>query len=734
MAETHQPGSSGRFRRFWANLWGQDPDLHLETRWQRFMAFWGLHVPPPGRQDRLHIRPRFFKVLGAFAVAVPLVLVGTAFKVSTSPLLCNQCHIMKPYYQAWKTSKHNFVPCVDCHYPPGFRDTIWVKYQALSQVAKWATQTYSSKPFAEIEDASCLRSQCHATRLLQGKVTFKRGIIFDHRPHLEQPRRGRQLRCTSCHSQIVVGTHIEVTEVTCFLCHFKGQRTARELSPIGGCPLCHQPPKGNLQLAGGTVFNHKDFVDERGTQCQKCHLDAIQGDGEAPRERCLTCHNQPEKLAKYNDHEFLHDFHVAQHNVECTRCHTEIKHQIQTKKEPLAVGCEGCHEAKHGGQRAMYLGTGGKGSPAIPSHMYTARVDCVACHITPKAEDAHRVQFTGRTFEASEAACISCHGQLYAGMLDTWKRTLDGMLADLKPKMEAASKAVAEPARSSKAVAEAKRLLAEAEFNFEFVQHGKGVHNVFYAADLLQRVNAQANRVMTLSGKPPVVLPRETLVRGGYCATLCHSQAGVVFKSEVRFDKRISVPHQKHFNQYGAVCTDCHSADKHKAVTITREGCQACHHSARNDKCTTCHAAQAALYAATLETALPVKKDPNVMAGKVECVGCHDLTKKHSVAAQAEKCTECHDKGYRDMVAMWQDQVGAAEKATRAALEKGEATVAAAKKARRDVAAASNLLAGARKDFDVVVRARGLHNPDLAEAILTESKKAAERAVQLLGK
>jgi len=307
-------------------------------------------------------------------------------------------------------------------------------------------------------------------------------------------------------------------------------------------------------------------------------------------------------------------------------------------------------------------------------------------------------------------------------------------LADLKPKMEAASKAVAEPARSSKAVAEAKRLLAEAEFNFEFVQHGKGVHNVFYAADLLQRVNAQANRVMTLSGKPPVVLPRETLVRGGYCATLCHSQAGVVFKSEVRFDKRISVPHQKHFNQYGAVCTDCHSADKHKAVTITREGCQACHHSAANDKCTTCHAAQAALYAATLETALPVKKDPNVMAGKVECVGCHDLTKKHSVAAQAEKCTECHDKGYRDMVAMWQDQVGTAAKAARAALEKGEAAVAAAKKVRQEVAAASNLLAGARKDFDVVVRARGLHNPDLAEAILTESKKAAERAVQLLGK
>ena len=85
------------------------------------------------------------------------------------------------------------VACVQCHYPPGLRDTVWVKYQALTQVVKWATQTYSSKPFAEIEDGSCLRSGCHANRLLQGKVNFKRGIVFDHTPHLTQARRGRAI-------------------------------------------------------------------------------------------------------------------------------------------------------------------------------------------------------------------------------------------------------------------------------------------------------------------------------------------------------------------------------------------------------------------------------------------------------------------------------------------------------------------------------------------------------------
>jgi nitrate/TMAO reductase-like tetraheme cytochrome c subunit len=265
-------------------------------------------------------------------IALGIVLlsagVGSAglWKLSTSPRLCNSCHIMRPYVDAWKTSKHANVTCVQCHYPPGFRDTLWVKYQALSQVVKWATYTYSSKPFAEVEDASCLRSGCHDRRLLEGKVAFKRGIVFDHGPHLREPRRGRQLRCTSCHSQIVVGTHIEVTESTCFLCHFKGTKTGRELQPIAGCTGCHQPPKGDIRL-GSVRFNHED-VQRRGVACQSCHLNVTEGDGHAPRERCFTCHNQPEKLQLYGDTPFIHDFHVASHNIECGRCHTTITHKL----------------------------------------------------------------------------------------------------------------------------------------------------------------------------------------------------------------------------------------------------------------------------------------------------------------------------------------------------------------------------------------------------------------------
>jgi len=220
------------------------------------------------------------------------VVVGFAafaglWQVSASPQFCNSCHIMRPYVDAWKHSSHSAVACVQCHYPPGFRDTLWVKFQAMSQVAKWATQTYSSKPFAEVEDASCLRS--------------------------------------GCHSQIVVEKHFEVATSTCFLCHFKGTKSGRELTPIAGCTGCHQPPRGDI-VVGSIRFNHEEVV-RRGVACEKCHLSVVAGEGEAPRERCFTCHNQLEKIERYADTPFVHRVHAATHAIECTRCHTEIKHR-----------------------------------------------------------------------------------------------------------------------------------------------------------------------------------------------------------------------------------------------------------------------------------------------------------------------------------------------------------------------------------------------------------------------
>lgn len=299
----------------------------------------------PGDKPRV-VRRRARRPVVFVAVATALVVGAAAlaglWHVSASPQFCNSCHIMQPYVTAWKASRHNTIACVQCHYPPGFRDTLWVKFQAVSQVAKWATQTYNSKPYAVVEDASCLRSGCHSLGKLEsrGVVSFGRGVKFDHRPHLDSGRMGSQLRCTSCHSQITVDTHFEVTTNTCFVCHFKAAKNGRELRPIAGCTGCHEPPKGVINI-GALKFKHSDVV-QRGVACVKCHLNVVEGEGAAPRARCFTCHNQPEKLQRYSDTKLLHADHVSARTIECTRCHTEIKHKLPPPiGAPTAAGPRG---------------------------------------------------------------------------------------------------------------------------------------------------------------------------------------------------------------------------------------------------------------------------------------------------------------------------------------------------------------------------------------------------------
>jgi len=699
------------------------------------------------------------------------------YKLSSSPLLCNSCHIMKPYVQAWKTSKHNNVPCVDCHYPPELRGTLWVKYQALAQVAKWATQTYSSKPFAEIEDASCLRSGCHETRLLEGKVAFKREIIFDHAPHLKEVRRGRQLRCTSCHSQIVVGSHIEVTTTTCFLCHFKGMKTPREFHPLGGCPLCHTPPKGDIHL-GSITFNHESLV-KRGVACVKCHLNVVEGNGEAPRERCYTCHNQPEKMEKYTDLPFVHDHHVARHNIECTRCHSEIKHKLPppigltvswllewlseptsaeaadriAQAQPRGLGrppaekmpeahppprgkreleCKICHQATHRGVLQMYMGMGGKGTPMIPSHMLQVRVECVACHVEPERESTEAA-IVGQTFRSSESACLECHGGQYKGMLDNWSKTIDTMTTAVKGKLVPVEQALAATAPNHPQLARARKLVADASQNVNFVKRGKGVHNVFFAADLLKVANSYLNESMVAIGKPPAKSSEETLVRGGYCAVLCHKQAGVEAPDEVKFGAE-TVPHVRHVTDFGVTCTACHSAEQHQAVTATRASCLGCHHSEgnKNERCLACHKIQEAFFTGTVEVE-GVEPTPGNHAELTDCVGCHNVQVKHSRQAVTKQCLECHDETYLKPLQDWVKGIERGLKEVRGLVKKGEASLRRARKHPK-APEARQLLDEARDDADLVARAGGVHNPELAKAILAKAKKAADQAVSLVSR
>ena len=520
--------------------------------------------------------------IGMIAIVSGVILFLFGFmEYSTSPAFCPSCHIMEPYYQAWRGSSHNFVACVECHYPPGKPQTIlWKKFQAMSQVVKYVTRTYSSKPYAEIDDASCLRSECHSSRLLigKGKVVTESNIIFDHRPHLMEERRDRQLRCTSCHSQIVVGRHVEVTWETCILCHFRGKVSPRGAEPIGGCLGCHRVTDKPFTLAGITN-THMNILMNREGVCQDCHRNVIQGEGEALRDRCLICHNQPEKVERIGELPFIHETHITKHSVACFHCHKEMEHKA-TVVPRFEYNCNTCHTKTHSPQLLLYTGRGGQGLPDMPGGKYQANVDCMACHPKPKTNPSNGS--TEITFTGSINSCPDCHNKKFVEIADSWKTLSNSAFTYLEPRLKNLKARIEERKKSppSDRKETLETALARAEHNLSFVRAADGIHNIYYAAQILRKVKEDLEAVakgLNIKLSNPDNSP---FALGGAdgCNILCHDKIGITVPPETVKYKGKEMSHTVH-KEMGLTCENCHRFDWHKKVQLIAkpEDCQTCH-------------------------------------------------------------------------------------------------------------------------------------------------------------
>lgn len=564
------------------------------SRWRRWLYAVGIYVPGANVR-RTRLLPRFFAVAAVTGLVGLLIGAAGVVRYSETPSFCASCHIMRPYVDSWKSSSHKDVACIECHYPPDKKGALWKKYQGLSQVAKYVTRTYSSKPFAEVDDASCLRSGCHSTRLLEGPLTTPHGIKFNHRDHLVGPRRDRQLRCASCHSQMVVGRHIEVTYETCYLCHFREGGTEAAPGAEGGCLKCHQVPSKEVRV-GSQTFNHKELVSRKGVSCRDCHIDVVGGTGKATQDRCFTCHNEAEKLSKFKDSSLIHGNHVTKHNVACFHCHREMRHgfldgegsrltdlggahpstgTVKSRFPSLRADCRHCHSSKHSGQLLMYSGTvESLGLRNVPNPMHLTHVDCAGCHYEERGTGG-RAEFMGTDRQASKEACVKCHGPGFKGIWEDTLREMGDAVAKMGDKLRRASAAVGEAEGPKKkredAVGRAKRWLA-------FLEEGRGEHNVFLASDILRRIDRTLAEAVEGTDAELPDLTELPLVSGSYCASMCHKRLKVKSPPEKRRFRGKMFPHSRHV-EFNA-CVKCHDMRGHKQAPLRKNlkaVCAECH-------------------------------------------------------------------------------------------------------------------------------------------------------------
>jgi nitrate/TMAO reductase-like tetraheme cytochrome c subunit len=590
-------------------------------------------------------------ILGVILLAIATV---GFIEYSGHPSFCTNCHVMQPYYDSWATSSHNTVKCIQCHYAPGIKAEAMGKIQAANQVVKYVTGAYGMKPWAEIEDAACLRSGCHAESELEGEVTYE-GVRFDHTQHLGDLQRGKRLRCTSCHSQIVQGSplevegtqigaaHLRVTAVTCYICHFKDRPPGQ---PIAGCIGCHPSPP-RFRSAAGFVVDHPQYVEDM-VSCSGCHETVTTGTGEAGQRRCFNCHNEPERIQEFENAALVHQVHIATHNVECTQCHTPILHRLVSLAETFELDCQSCHQRVHDEQRRMYAGMGGHGTDNKPSSMFLARVSCQSCHGLPSEVEGH-----AQIKVAGEANCMSCHGIRYANILPSWQREIDRRRSEVATVVTTARQTLGGvPVRSRAAVDSMLRL---AEENIGFVERGKGAHNIAYADELL-RASLDLVQDAVEAGLPYSVgdVNLGPAIGRNVCLQ-CHvgveRQKGSFGGTE--FD------HAPHVQRAGIECNQCHTPlQEHGGITLdSPANCNACHHRAIDPlNCAQCHPGPGGAPPRPIPTTIGDFPHQSHVASGLPCSGCHrapqmsgaqvDCMNCHLVHHQTKSsCLNCHRGG-----------------------------------------------------------------------------------------
>ena len=592
---------------------------------------------------------RLFLAITVTFVILAAVLFITV-ELTSTPKFCNSCHNMKPYYQSWLKSSHKDVTCTDCHFPPGIKNKIKGKMTAVSMLVNYFTGVYrKNKPWAEISDLSCMRTGCHEKRKLTGKVNYKKNIIFDHGPHLSDLRREKKLRCTSCHSQIVQGSHISVTETTCFLCHFKDIDPVKE-NKMNRCTKCHTPPFKKSGETEKVLYDHK-FVLEKKIECQKCHGEMVVGDGTVLKVRCNNCHFEKEKIKQFDNTELMHKNHITDHKIECDQCHTDIQHKSIARTDFVKPDCNSCHPDFHKTQLDLFTGKTGRGLPEHPSPMFTAGLNCQACHVYHK--DADGFSGKGESMVAKGESCDSCHGKGYSQLLDSWKSQSDKKLSQLLTVLSFANNILNKNTERTNYVP-AKLKVDDAVYNINLVKFGLPIHNISYSNILLTKAYdfiVDALKDIKYKGKIPE-FNRDTNIDPGQCSN-CHADIENRVKKIFDWD----FTHKTHITDQKLKCDKCHSNEAgHGQLIIHKQDCMSCHHKENEEKkdlsCKNCHDSQYALYYSIIPHT--TYKTPNIMFEDVACMDCHRDDNDKLYKPDKTVCTKCHeDKEYEDMFNEW---------------------------------------------------------------------------------
>jgi hypothetical protein len=413
-------------------------------------------------------------------------LVVATVEATGRPGFCNSCHIMKPYYDSWTRSSHAEVECLKCHLRPGLTGLVKGKINGLAQLVDCVVGRVGTKPNATIVDASCLRSECHATEKLATRTFGESEVRFPHDKHVSQVVDGIRITCGTCHSHFEGTDHFHVDRNVCFTCHFLGDDTNCGRPVQTTCQSCHKVPDQVIRR-GYVKIDHSEFVSYKANCEESCHKREVRHVSRVEESVCLDCHAFVKK-ADANSVE-LHALHTNGEKVECFSCHRKVPHgKTQADSVSAMMDCQSCHSDTHQVQRTIYS-TQHPGQPngtdRVLSPMFMTHVECTGCHIERTAKTPGVLDSFGTVARAVPAGCDKCHESgTGAAYVPFWQKKIKTLYEQVEHKLkEAEALAAADLNRGqelARRVQQARSILDSIRADGSW-----GVHNFKYTEALL---------------------------------------------------------------------------------------------------------------------------------------------------------------------------------------------------------------------------------------------------------
>lgn len=378
---------------------------------------------------------------------------------------------------------------------------------------------------ARVQDATCMRSGCHADGG-PADATLRK-VAFRHHEH--GPRSQIKATCAGCHPHVgdVKDKSLRATGDACTLCHadqLAGRRSA-------DCRTCHKDPAEVPLTSQGVPIPHSSLQAAQ-TSCLRCHYDVAAPATGVPVKKCASCHQPGTVTAGLGK-----DLHPAHAGVGCAGCHEGASHRVvaissavrldcrdcHTESHQVGLGalgnpsetCNGCHGQAHQAQQRLLIGQVA-GVPVEPSMKFAAGMTCRSCHsaagVAPRA--------AGTSLRGQSTACVGCHRPEYGRVLRWW---IDGS----RSRATAVSAYLEQAAASAGAVPAGTRAsLDTARMALAVVSRAGGEHNIEMTDAIFRDVIGRARAAYRAAGRPAPAAPAlGNAPRVGFCS-YCHYSTG----------------------------------------------------------------------------------------------------------------------------------------------------------------------------------------------------------------